>query len=127
MPESKCIVRLNPDAVPSIQIHKSNSKISVNPRQESLHILKKRQTEIIDDIIKTSTPKKKMISKSSCFEEIDDVSAIEEPDVNNKIKKTSEMPFDVQKECNTHIPKNIYRTPRPPYEVLKSKRYSRFT
>jgi len=33
-----------------------------------------------------------MITKSSsCFEEIDDVSAIEEPNVNNKIQKTSEI------------------------------------
>ncbi|KAE9540688.1 hypothetical protein AGLY_003933, partial [Aphis glycines] len=29
--------------------------------------------------------------------------------------------FDVQKECNTNIPKNIYPTFRPPYEELKSK------
>ncbi|CAI6351300.1 unnamed protein product [Macrosiphum euphorbiae] len=91
MPESKCIVRLNPDAVPSIQTGISNSKKSVNPRQESLHIMKKRQIEIIDDLIKTSTPKKKMVTKSSFFEEIDDVSTIEEPDVNNKIQKTSEI------------------------------------
>jgi len=92
MPESNCIVRLNPDAVPSIQIGISNSKISINPRQESLHIMKKRQKETINDVIKTSTSKKKMITKSSsCFEEIDDVSAIEEPDVNNKIQKTSEI------------------------------------
>ncbi|CAI6376012.1 unnamed protein product [Macrosiphum euphorbiae] len=91
MPESKCIVRLNPDAVPSIQTGISNSKKSVNPRKESLHIMKKRQIEIIDDLIKTSTPKKKMVTKSSFFEEIDDVSTIEEPDVNNKIQKTSEI------------------------------------
>ncbi|KAF0694399.1 THAP domain-containing protein 2-like, partial [Aphis craccivora] len=90
MPESKFIIRLNPNAVPSIQISTNNSKISTNPRQESLHILKKRQTEIIDDMINTSTPKKKMTKKSSCFEEIDDISAIKEPEVNNKIKKTSE-------------------------------------
>jgi len=91
MPESKFIIRLNPNAVPSIQISTNNSKISTNPRQESLHILKKRQTEIIDDVINTSTPKKKMTTKSSCFEEIDDISAIEEPEVNNKIKKPSEI------------------------------------
>ncbi|CAI6365786.1 unnamed protein product [Macrosiphum euphorbiae] len=42
-------------------------------------------------------------------------------------KEISPQPFDVQKECNTDIPKNIYRTPCPPYEELKSKRYSRFT
>jgi len=42
-------------------------------------------------------------------------------------KEISPQQFDVQKECNTIIPKNIYRTPRPPYGELKLKRYSRFT
>jgi len=42
-------------------------------------------------------------------------------------KDISPQPFDVHKICNTEIPKNIYRTPCPSYEELKSKKYSRFT
>jgi len=42
-------------------------------------------------------------------------------------KEISPQPFDEQKECNTDILKNIYRTPRPTYGELKLKRYSRFT
>ncbi|KAL4126650.1 hypothetical protein QTP88_010859 [Uroleucon formosanum] len=43
-----------------------------------------------------------MTTKSSCFEEIDDISAIEEPEVNNnKIKKTNEIESESEDSKST--------------------------
>lgn len=35
--------------------------------------------------------------------------------------------FNIHNEINSHIPKNIYRTPRPTCKDLKVKKYSRFS
>ena len=41
-------------------------------------------------------------------------------------KEDKSQSFDIQDKNYTSIPKNIYRTPRPTYEELKSQKYSRF-